>query len=172
LLTSNAVLALLTNEIIASNKPTGTATVKLTNTVNKNVVIKTSESPDRSFTIWAKDLISLILSATTIKIGAILASGMCEAYGANKSNVNKTNTLLKTPEQRLTAPLLIFVAVRAIAPAAGIPPNKGVMILAKPCPNNALFDRCCFPVIPSATTADSKDSIPPSMAITKAGCQR
>src|SRR5699024_7385405 len=78
----------------------------------------------------------------------------------------------KTPDQGLTAPLLMFVAVRAIAPVAGIPPNKGVMILAKPCPNNSLFDRCCFPVMPSATTAESKDSIPPSMAITKAGCQR
>src|SRR5699024_11396687 len=85
---------------------------------------------------------------------------------------NKTKTLRKTPDQGLTAPLLMFVAVRAIAPVAGIPPNKGVMILAKPCPNNSLFDRCCFPVMPSATTAESKDSIPPSMAITKAGCQR
>ena len=32
-----------------------------------------------------------------------------------------------------------------------------------------MFERCLPPIIPSATTADSKDSIPASIAIVKAG---
>ena len=66
-------------------------------------------------------------------------------------------------------PWRIFVAVRAIAPVDAIPPNNGANILANPCPNNSVLDSCLVPLIPSATTADNKDSIAPSMAIVKAG---
>src|SRR5699024_6164248 len=117
---------------MASNKPIGTATVKLTKTVNKKVVTSTSESDVRIFSIIEKDLYSLILKATTIKIGAILANGICDAYGANSNKVKRTKALWKIPEKGLTAPLLMFVAVRAIAPVAGIPPNSGVKKFANP----------------------------------------
>src|SRR5690625_987513 len=121
-----------TKDTIANNKPIGTAMVKLTKTVNKNVVTRTSESEVRILKIIEKDLYSLMLNATTIRIGAILASGMWDAKGANKSKVNNTKTLWNTPEKGLTAPLLIFVAVLAMAPVAGMPPKNGVMIFAKP----------------------------------------
>ena len=62
-----------------------------------------------------------------------------------------------------------MVAVRAIAPVDAIPPNKGAKILANPCPNSSVLDSCLVPLMPSATTADNKDSIAPSMAIVKAG---
>lgn len=74
-----------------------------------------------------------------------------------------------TPDSGLTAPDLMFVAVRAIAPVAGIPPNNGATMLAIPCPNNSRLELCLSPVIPSATTADSNDSIAPSAAMTSAG---
>ena len=66
-------------------------------------------------------------------------------------------------------PWRILVAVRAIAPVDAIPPNKGANTLASPCPNNSVFDSCFVPLIPSATTADNKDSIAPSIAMVKAG---
>src|SRR5690625_2884845 len=97
---------------------------------------------------------------------------MCTANGANNNNVNKTNTLCVIAEIWLTAPALIFVAVLAIAPVAGIPPRRGVITLAIPCPTNSLLELCLLPVIPSETTADNNDSIPPGIAITNAGCQR
>src|SRR5699024_915846 len=73
--TSKSPLIRLTNETIAKNKPIGTAIVKLTKTVNKNVVTNKRESEVLNYKIEPKDLYSLILKATTIKIGAILASG-------------------------------------------------------------------------------------------------
>ena len=51
-----------------------------------------------------------------------------------------TNKLCMTPDTGLTAPEPIFVAVRAIAPVAGIPPNNGVMIFAIPWPNNSSWN--------------------------------
>src|SRR5699024_12248739 len=102
-------------------------------------------------------LYSLILKATTINIGAMLASGMEDASGANNIKVKSTNPLWKTPEYGLTAPLLIFVAVLAIAPVAGIHPKKGVTILATPWTNKYLLVCWRFPVIPYATNADNSD---------------
>src|SRR5690625_1114248 len=104
---------------MASANPIGTAMVKFTKTVNKKVTASTRESPDLSLKICQNDLYSLILNATTIKIGAILASGTCDAYGANNNNVNRTKRLWKIPENGLTPPALIFVAVLAIAPVPG-----------------------------------------------------
>ncbi|MNJ39451.1 hypothetical protein D3C77_343230 [compost metagenome] len=73
------------------------------------------------------------------------------------------------PEIGETAPFLILVAVRAIAPVAGMPPNNGAAIFAMPCPINSRLLLCLLFVIPSATTADSKDSMLPNIAIMKAG---
>src|SRR5699024_439318 len=131
-LTSSTSPIRLINEIIANNKPTGTATVRLTNKVNRKVVANTRESLDFNFKMCMKDLYSLMLNATTIKIGAMLANGILDAYGANNNKIANTKTLCKIPENGLTAPALILVAVRAMAPVAGIPPNIGVTMLASP----------------------------------------
>jgi len=66
-------------------------------------------------------------------------------------------------------PLLIFVIVRAMAPVTGIPPKNGTTMFATPCPISSVLELCWSPVTPSATVADNKDSIAPSMAIVKAG---
>ncbi len=63
----------------------------------------------------------------------------------------------------------MFVAVRAIAPVAGMPPNSGDAMFATPCATSSMFDRCLPPIIPSATTADRSDSIAASIAIVNAG---
>ena len=67
------------------------------------------------------------------------------------------------------APERIFVAVRAMAPVAGSPPNIGEKIFATPCPINSTFGLCLSPLMRSETTADMSDSIAPSMATVNAG---
>ena len=59
----------------------------------------------------------------------------------------------------------LFVAVLAMAPVAGIPPKIGEAMFATPCAINSMFESCLEPIIPSATTAESKDSIAASTAI-------
>src|SRR5579872_789848 len=73
------------------------------------------------------------------------------------------------PATGVRPPFLMLVAVRAIAPVAGIPPNIDEQILATPWAINSVLERWFPPVMPSATTADSKDSILPSIAMVKAG---
>lgn len=67
-----------------------------------------------------------------MRTGAKLASGICTANGASNNSVIKTKIPWITPDNGDTAPDLIFVAVRAMAPVAGIPPKNGVTILATP----------------------------------------
>ncbi len=64
---------------------------------------------------------------------------------------------------------MIFVAVLAIAPVAGIPPKSGEKIFAVPCAINSIFDLCLPPIIPSPTTAERSDSIAARIAIVVAG---
>ena len=73
------------------------------------------------------------------------------------------------PASGLLPPLRMLVAVRAIAPVAAKPPNIGAAMLAMPWPISSWFESCLVPAMPSATTADSSDSIAPSMAMAKAG---
>jgi len=54
-------------------------------------------------------------------------------------------------------------------PVAGIPPNNGAAMLATPWATSSMLERCRPPIMPSATTAESNDSIAPSMAIVNAG---
>ena len=58
--------------------------------------------------------------------------------------------------------------VLAIAPVAGIPPKNGVIIFATPCAISSEFELCFAPVTPSATVAESSDSIAHKMAIVNA----
>ena len=73
------------------------------------------------------------------------------------------------PETGVRAPARMLVAVRAMAPVAGRPPNIGDAMLAMPCATSSMFGLCRSPPIRSATTADSSDSIAPSIATVIAG---
>jgi hypothetical protein len=66
------------------------------------------------------------------------------------------------------APARMFVAVRAIAPVAGMPPNTGDAIFAIPCATSSTLGLCRSPVIPSATTAESILSSAASIATVNA----
>ena len=63
----------------------------------------------------------------------------------------------------------MFVIVRAMAPVAGIPPKSGETIFAMPCPINSVLEWWLSPITPSATVAESSDSMAPSTAIVIAG---
>ena len=60
------------------------------------------------------------------------------------------------PAIGVLAPARIFVAVRAIAPVAGIPPNNGEARLAMPCATSSTLELCLVPLMLSATTAESR----------------
>ncbi|MNW22330.1 hypothetical protein D3C71_2237430 [compost metagenome] len=57
---------------------------------------------------------------------------MAEANGANRMRIRNTTIPWMIPENGDTAPFLILVAVLAMAPVAGMPPNSGVTMLAIP----------------------------------------
>ena len=63
----------------------------------------------------------------------------------------------------------MFVAVRASAPVAAMPPKNGATMLPIPRPTSSAFGSCFLPVIASAMTAESSDSMAPSMAMASAG---
>jgi hypothetical protein len=66
------------------------------------------------------------------------------------------------------APERTLVAVRAMAPVAGMPPNSGTTKFAVPCATNSTFGSCCVPLMPSPTTAESRLSMAPSSATVSA----
>ncbi|MPN01105.1 hypothetical protein SDC9_148308 [bioreactor metagenome] len=69
----------------------------------------------------------------------------------------------------LLPPFFTLAAVLAIAPVAGIPPKIPEATFATPWAINSMFESCFPPIIPSATTAESSDSMAASIAIVKAG---
>ena len=73
------------------------------------------------------------------------------------------------PATGVRAPERMLVAVRAMAPVAGRPPNSGDAMLAMPCAISSTFGLCRSPLMRSATTADISDSIAPSRATVSAG---
>ena len=72
------------------------------------------------------------------------------------------------PDTGPCAPARTLVAVRAMVPVTQKPPKSPEPTLATPCATSSVFERCRRPVMPSATTAESSDSIEPSSAKLKA----
>ena len=107
--------------------------------------------------------------ATKNRMAASAASGTCAASGASSRITSSRNTACTTPASGLVAPLRMLVAVRAMAPVAAKPPNSGAMMLAAPWPMSSWFESWRAPVMPSATTAVSSDSMAPNKAMANAG---
>ena len=94
--------------------------------------------------------------------------GIIPAYG-----IKTTNTMTNVMEWTMPAigvlpPFLILAAVLAIAPVAGIPPNKADAIFPAPCATSSISERCFPLIIPSATTQESSDSMAANTAIVNA----
>ena len=72
--------------------------------------------------------------------------------------------------RRVRPPERTFTAVRAMAPVAGMPPNRGAMTLASPWPNSSRLGLCgAASLMPSATLAERRLSSPASSATANAG---
>ncbi len=106
--------------------------------------------------------------ATISSRAAMAESGNQESSGASTSRARITRIAWITAEIGEVAPARTFAAERAIAAVAVIPPKNGATMLPSPWPINSLLALCLVPVIPSSTTAHSRDSIAPSIAIEKA----
>ena len=75
---------------------------------------------------------------------------------------------MRMPATGPWAPARTLVAVRAMVPVTQKPPKSAEPTLAMPCATSSVFERWRRPVMPSATTAESSDSIEPSSAKLKA----
>src|SRR3990172_7541887 len=94
--------------------------------------------------------------------------GILLTMGAKAKIIQKIVIAWIIPATGVLPPVLILVAVLAIAPVAGIPPKKIEPIFAIPCPTSSQLDLWRVPAIPSATTADKSDSIPAKNAMVMA----
>ena len=75
---------------------------------------------------------------------------------------------MQHPSDRSAGACADIVAVRAMVPVTHIRRRKHQPILATPWATSSQLDRCLRPVMPSATTAESRLSIAPSRAIANA----
>ena len=94
--------------------------------------------------------------------------GIIPAYG-----ISTTSTITRVIEWTIPAtgvrtPFLMFAAVRAMAPVAGIPPNNAEAMFPAPCATNSISERCFPLIMPSATTQESRDSIAARIAMVNA----
>ena len=152
--------------------PTCSAAVRSTTTVSTKVVSNTTTSARGARRCARKLRHSDMWYATMVKMPASVAMGMSAAHCPTNSAINSSTTACTMPATGVRPPLLILVAVRAIAPVAGNPPKSGETTLATPCATSSMFERCLPPIIPSATTALSSDSMAASSAIVTAGPAR
>ena len=153
---------------MAISNPTSIAIVRSKITVRKKVTSNTDTSLFGFFISERNVRHSLILYETIINTPARQAIGICLVNGPKKSKISNNTIAWMMPATGVRPPLLIFVMVRAIAPVTGIPPKTGTMILAAPCAISSVLELCLSPVSPSATVADSNDSIAPNIAMVNA----
>ena len=106
------------------------------------------------------------------RIAAIAGIGIHAAYGISTTRIRRSVTECTIPAIGVRPPFLTLAAVLAIAPVAGIPPNRADTRLPAPCATSSILGLCLLPIIPSETTHDKSDSIPASTAIVNASGKR
>ena len=97
---------------------------------------------------------------------------MRAAYGISTTKISSKVTECTIPAMGVLPPFLILAAVLAMAPVAGIPPNSADAMLPAPCATSSILERCLEFTMESATTQESRDSIPAKMAMVKASGTR
>ena len=160
------------NNTQAITNPHSMAMVKSKITVRKNVINKTVTSDLGFFNKALKVRQPLMLYDTITSTPAKQAIGMYCANGIRSRRISSNTAAWIIPAIGVLPPLLMLVMVRAIAPVAGIPPKIGVTTLAIPWAISSVFESCLSPITPSATAAESKDSIAPNTAMVMATGKR
>ena len=115
---------------------------------------------------------SPIRYATTSNTAPSTVSGMNFASGAASRTTTRSVSAWIMPATGEVAPLRTLVAVRASTPVTGMHPKKGTVKLARPCAISSWFESCRSSIMPSATTAESSDSIAPIIVMAMAGATR
>ncbi len=157
------------NSSAARTTPTDTATTMSKTTVSAKQVTRTSTSlPGATRSTCATCLASDMFHATSSSSAASAAIGRRPISGASTMTATSTVSAWTIAATGDRPPDRKFVAVRAMAPVAGMPPKNGVTTLPTPSAISSASGSCRVPAIPSAITADSSDSIPPSMATANA----
>ena len=96
------------------------------------------------------------------------ASGMYSVNGRSHMTTTTRNRECTMAEMDECAPARTLVAVRAMAPVAAKPPKNTEATLPMPCEISSIFELCLSPVMLSATTQASSDSMPASRAMVSA----
>ncbi len=107
--------------------------------------------------------------ATSKSSAASADIGTYATSGAAASTATRTVSECTTDANGDVAPARMLVAVRASAPVAAMPPKNGAAMLPRPSATSSAFGSCFLPVIASAMTAESSDSMAPSIAMASAG---
>ena len=158
------------NNNAASTTPISIATTRSKNTVKKKVATRTMMSLFGAvLQRRKKEVQSAIFAATTRRTAAKVVIGINAASGIKTRRMIVKVIQCTIPAIGVRPPLRTLAAVLAIAPVAGIPPKSPEKIFPSPCPISSALDLCVSPIIPSDTTAESRDSIPARMAIVNAG---
>ena len=154
----------------ARTTPISMATTRSKNSVRKKVATRTMISLLGAFLHKRKkELQSAIFAATTRRTAASVVIGIRAASGISTRRMIVSVIQCAIPAIGVRPPLRTLAAVLAIAPVAGIPPKKPEKIFPRPCPISSALDLWVSPIIPSDTTADSRDSIAARTAMVNAG---
>ncbi|GFI66686.1 hypothetical protein IMSAG192_00207 [Muribaculaceae bacterium] len=157
---------------MARSSPISMAMVRSNITVRRNVTTSTDMSLLGALNMPTTVRQPLMLYDTTISTAARHDIGTRFIRGIRKRNMSSSTRVCTIPATGVRPPFVMLIIVRAIAPVTGIPPKNGTTILAMPCPISSVFEFVREPVTPSATVADSSDSIAHNMAIVKAEGRR
>ena len=95
--------------------------------------------------------------------------GISPMYFIRHTIIINKNRACAIPAIGVRPPFSMLAAVRAMAPVAGSPPKRAEATLAAPVATSSMLERCFLPIIPSATTAESKLSMPAKKAMVNAG---
>ena len=157
---------------MASSKPSSIAIVRSNTTVRRNVTIITVTSDLGVFRIAFTVRHPLMLYETMMSTPARHAIGTRLMSGIRNRKMSSSTTACTTPATGVRPPLVMLVIVRAMAPVTGMPPKNGTTTFATPWPISSVLQSVFDPVAPSATVADSSDSMAPSIAMVNADGRR
>ena len=93
-----------------------------------------------------------ILYATINRIAAMVGIGIIPANGISTTSTMTSVMECTIPATGVRPPFLMLAAVLAIAPVAGIPPNKAEAILPAPWATSSMSERCFPLIIPSVAS--------------------
>ena len=111
-----------------------------------------------------------MFQATNSRMPASAGNGTSEASGAASSTISSSVMACTMPATGVRAPARALVTLRAMVPVAGMPPNRGLTMLATPCAINSWFGSWRGrSVTLSAMRAHISDSMAPSNAIVRVG---